>query len=129
MVCFSSLSPFPDDKLLAPTPHGEVVAHGSLRVHNGFLWDVDMDVLFDGELFIQVESTGHLEDVLPSVVLCFRSFKQCHEGTVGTQCRSGAEGRGVGKWMVRDHPMVYSLLPDEGQHLVVGILLVPFGTG
>ncbi len=84
-----------------------------------------MDVLFGGELFIQVESAGHLEDVLPLMVLRFRGFKQCHEGTVGAQCRSGAEGRSVGKWMIRDGPSVFSLVPDEGQHLVVGIHLSP----
>jgi hypothetical protein len=82
-----------------------------------------MDVLFGGELFVQVESAGHLEDMLPLVVLCFRSFKQCHKGTVGARCRSGAEGRSVGKWMVRDGSSVFLLVPDEGQRLVVGIRL------
>ncbi len=82
-----------------------------------------MDVCFGSELFVQVESTGHLEDVLPLVVLRFRSFEQCHKGTVGTRCRSGAEERGVGKWMVRDHLSVFLLVPDKGQRLVVGIRL------
>ncbi len=84
-----------------------------------------MDVLFGSELFVQVESTGHLEDVLPMVVLCFCGFKQCHKGTVGMQCRSGVEGRSVGEWMVRDGSLVFSLVPDEGQRLVVGIRLGP----
>jgi hypothetical protein len=63
--------------------HGEVVACGSLRVCNGFLGDVGMDVLFGGEIFVQVELARRLEDVLPSMVLRFRGFKQCREGTVG----------------------------------------------
>jgi hypothetical protein len=42
-----------------------------------------MDVLFGGEIFVQLESAGHLEDVLPLVVLRFHGFKQCHEGTEG----------------------------------------------
>jgi hypothetical protein len=54
-----------------------------------------MDVLFGGEIFMQVESAGHLEDVLPSVVLRFRGLKQCHKGTVGTQCRRGGKKEGV----------------------------------
>jgi hypothetical protein len=65
--------------------HSKVVARGSLRVPVRFLEDVGMDVFFGIELFMQVESTGHLEDVLPLVVLRFRSFKQCHKGMVGTQ--------------------------------------------
>jgi hypothetical protein len=84
-----------------------------------------MDVLFGGELFVQVESARHLEDVLPSVILRFRGFKQCHESTVGTQCRSGAEGRSVGEWMVRDGLSMFLLVPYEGQCLVVGIHLGP----
>ncbi len=84
-----------------------------------------MDVLFGGEIFVQVESAGHLEDVLLLMVLRFRGFKQCHKGTVGAQCRSGAEGRSVSKWMIRDGPLVFSLVPDEGQHLIVGIHLGP----
>jgi hypothetical protein len=104
---------------------GEVVASGSLRVRNRFLGDVGMDVLFSGELFVQVEPAGHLEDVLLSMVLRFRGFKQCHEGTVGAQCRSGAEGRSVGKWMIRDGLSVFLLVSDEGQCLVVGICLGP----
>ncbi len=82
-----------------------------------------MDVLLGGELFVQVELAMHLEDVLLLVVLRFRGFKQCHEGMVGTRCQSGAEGRSVGEWMVRDRPLVFSLVPDEGQRLVVGICL------
>jgi hypothetical protein len=82
-----------------------------------------MDVLFGGEVFVQVESAGHLEDVHPLMVLRFRSFKQCHKGAVDVQCRSGAEGRSVGKWMVRDGSLVFLLIPDEGQHLIVGICL------
>ncbi len=105
--------------------HGEVVARGSLRVRNGFLGDVGMDVLFGGEFFVQVELNGHLEDVLPLMVLRFCGFKQCHEGTVGAQCWSGAEGRSVGKWMIRDGPLVFLLVPDEGQRLIVGIRLGP----
>ncbi len=84
-----------------------------------------MDVLFGGEIFVQVESAEHLEDVIPLMVLRFRGFKQCHEGTVGAQCWSGAEGRSVGKWMIRDGPSVFLLVPDEGQRLVVGIHLSP----
>ncbi len=103
--------------------HGEVVARGSLRVHDRFLEDVGMDVFFGVELFMQVESTGYLEDVLPSVVPHFHGFKQCHKGTVGMRCRSGAEGRSVGEWMVRDRPSVFLLVPDEGQCLVLGIRL------
>ncbi len=105
--------------------HGEVVACGSLRVRNGFLGDVGMDILFGGEIFVQVELAGHLEDVLPLMVLRFRGFKQCHEGTVGAQCRSSAERRSVGKWMIKDGPSVFLLVPDEGQCLVVGIHLGP----
>jgi hypothetical protein len=103
--------------------HSEVVARGSLRVCDRFLEDVGMDVLFGVELFVQVESTGHLEDVLPSMILRFCCFKQYHEGTVVTRCRSGAEGKSVGEWMVRDCPLVFLLVPDEGQHLIVGIHL------
>ncbi len=95
------------------------------RVRDGFLGDVGMDVLFGGEIFVQVESAGHLEDVLLLMVLRFRDFKQCHKGTVGAQCRSGAEERSVGKWMIRDGPMVFLLVPDEGQHLIVGVYLGP----
>ncbi len=105
--------------------HGEVVARGSLRVRNGFLGNVGIDVLFGGEIFVQVESAGHLKDVLPSMVLRFRGFKQCHKGTVGVRCRSGAEGRSVGKWMIRDGKLVFLLVTDEGQRLVVGIYLEP----
>ncbi len=105
--------------------HGEVIVCGSLRVRNGFLGDVGMDVLFGSELFVQVESAGHLEDMLPLMVLRFRGFKQCHEGTVGAQCWSGAEGRSVGKWMIRDGPLVFLLVPDESQRLIVGICLGP----
>jgi hypothetical protein len=105
--------------------HGEVLARGSLRVRDRFLDDVGMDIFFGGELFMQVESAGHLEDVLPLVVLRFRGFKQCHKGTVGARCRSGAEGRSVGKWMIRDGPSVFLLVSDEGQRLVVGIHLGP----
>jgi hypothetical protein len=82
-----------------------------------------MNVLFSGEIFVQVELAGHLEDVLPPMVLRFRGFKQCHKGTVGAQCRSSAEGRSVGKWMIRDGPSVFLLVPYEGQRLVVGIHL------
>ncbi len=105
--------------------HGEVVARGSLGVHNGFLGDVGMDVLFGGEIFVQVESAGHLEGMLLSMVLHFYGFKQCHEGTVGAQCLSGAERRSVGKWIIRDGPLVILLVQDEGQCLVVGIHLGP----
>ncbi len=84
-----------------------------------------MDILFGGEIFIQVESAGHLEDALLSMVLRFRGLKQCHKGTVGAQCWSGEEGRSVGKWMIRDGPLVFLLVPDEGQRLVVGIHLGP----
>jgi hypothetical protein len=103
--------------------HGEVIARGSLRVRNGFLGDVGMDVLFGSEIFVQVELAGHLEDVLLSMVLRFRGFKQCHKGMLGARCRSGAEGRSVDKWMIRDGPLVFLLVPDEGQRLVVGIHL------
>ncbi len=75
-----------------------------------------MDVLFGGEIFVQVESAGHLEDVLPSMVLRFCGFKQCHKGTVGARCRSGVEG-------------VFSLVSDEGQRLIVGIHLGPLWDG
>jgi hypothetical protein len=84
-----------------------------------------MDVLFGGEIFVQVEPARHLEDMLPSMVLHFRGFKQCLEGTVGARCWSGAEGRSVGKWMIRDGPLEFSLVPDEGQCLIVGIHLGP----
>ncbi len=103
--------------------HGGVVAHGSLRVRKGFLGDVGMDVLFGGELFIQVEFARHLEDMLPLVVLRFCGFKKCHKGTVGARCQSGLEGRSVGKWMIRDGPSLFLLVPDEGQHLFVSIRL------
>ncbi len=103
--------------------HGEVVACGSLRVRDRFLEDVGTNVLFGGELFVQVESAGHLENVLSLVVLRFHGFKQCHEGTVGTRCQSGAEGRSVGEWMVQDRPSVFLLVPDEGQCLVISIRL------
>ncbi len=33
--------------------HGEVVAGGSLRVRDGFLGDVSMEVLFGSEIFVQ----------------------------------------------------------------------------
>ncbi len=52
----------------------DVVACGSLRDHGWFLEDVSMHILFGCEFFVAVESTRHLEDVLPSMVLCFCSF-------------------------------------------------------
>ncbi len=84
-----------------------------------------MDVFFSGELFVQVESARYLESVLPSVVLRFRGFKQCHKGMVGTRCWSSAGGRSVGEWMVRGHPLVFLLVPDEGERLIVGIHFGP----
>ncbi len=72
---------------------------------------------------MELLSAGYLEDVLPLVVPCFCSFKQCHEGAVGARCRISVEGRSVGKWMVRDGPLVFLLVPDEGQRHVIGIRL------
>ncbi len=64
-----------------------------------------------------------MEDVLPSMVLHFRGFKQCHEGMVGARCRRSVEGRSVGEWMIRNGPLVFLPVSDEGQRLVVGIRL------
>ncbi len=53
----------------------DVVARGSLRGRKWFLEDVGVDVLLRSEFFVKVELAGHLEDVLPSVVLCFSGFE------------------------------------------------------
>ncbi len=53
----------------------EVVARGSLRGCKWFLEDAGVDVLFGSELFVKVELAGHLEDMLPLVVLCFSGFE------------------------------------------------------
>ncbi len=70
-----------------------------------------MHVLFGYEFFVAVELTGHLEDVLPSVVLCFRGFVKGHKSAVGARCRSGAEGWSVGERMIWDGPSVSLFVP------------------
>ncbi len=53
----------------------EVVACGSLRGSKCFLEDAGVDILFGSEFFVKVELAGHLEDVLPLVVLCFSGIE------------------------------------------------------
>ncbi len=43
------------------------------------------------------------------------------------QCRSSAEGRSVGEWVVWDGPSVSALVPRERQRLIVGIHLGSLG--
>ncbi len=85
-----------------------------------------MHVLFGCEFFVKVESTRHLEDVLPVVVLHFSGFVEGHKGAVGAQYRSGAKGWTVGERMVWDGPPVSSLIPYEHQCFIVCICLCPF---
>ncbi len=82
-----------------------------------------MNNLFGSEIFVEVDPAGHLEDVLLMVVLGFSGFVECHKGAVGAQCQSGAKGRSVGEWVVRDGLSVSSMVPYERQHLIVGIRL------
>jgi hypothetical protein len=84
-------------------------------------------VLLHHELFVEVESARHLEDMLPAVVLCFSGLREGHKGAVGARRRSGAKGRSVGQRMVRDGPPVSLLFPDERQRFIVFLHLSPFG--
>jgi hypothetical protein len=85
-----------------------------------------MHILLGRKLFVKVESAGHLEDMLPAMILCFSGFIEGYEGAVGAGCQSGAEGWSVGQRMVRDGPSVALLFPDEHQHFIVCIHLCPF---
>ncbi len=80
--------------------HCDIVARASLRDQGWFLEDVGMHVLFGCEFFVAVELTGHLEDVPPLVVLCFRGFVEGHKSAVCAQCRSGVEGQSVDERMI-----------------------------
>jgi hypothetical protein len=85
-----------------------------------------MHVLLGRKLFVEVELAGHLEDMLPAMILCFSGFVEGKKGAVGAQCWSDVEGRSIGERMVRDGPPVSSLFPDERQRFIVCIHLCPF---
>jgi hypothetical protein len=87
-----------------------------------------VDDLFGSEFFVEAESAGHLEDVLPLVILCFRGFAEGNKGAVGVRCRSGAEDWSVGERMIWEGPLVSSFVPEERQLLSISAV-VPFGTG
>ncbi len=99
----------------------DIVARGSLRGRKWLLGDLGVDVLFCSEFLIKVESSRHLENVLLAVVLRFSGFIEREKGAVGAGCLSDVEGRSVREWVVRYGLLVFALVPDEHQRLIIGI--------
>ncbi len=73
-----------------------------------------------------MELAGHLGDMLKAMILCFSGFIEGYKGAVGARCRSGAKGLSVGQRMVRDGPLVSSLISDERQRFIICIHVCPF---
>ncbi len=61
----------------------DVVARGSIRGQRWFHKDVGVDVLLCHELFVGMELAGHLEYMLPLVILCFSGFAEGNKGAIG----------------------------------------------